>query len=47
MLEGTKKFDDVNRNNIHRGNVNRRITVNKWHSQFFPLLSLYIYIKLQ
>ena len=24
---GNKKFDDVNRNNVNRGDVNRRITV--------------------
>ena len=26
-LEGTKKFDDVNRNNVNRGDINGGITV--------------------
>ena len=28
-VRGNKKFDDVNRNNFNRDNVNRRITANK------------------
>ena len=27
-VRGNKKFDDVNRNNVNRGDINRSITVN-------------------
>ena len=30
QIEGTKKFDDVNRNNVNQGDANQKITVKKF-----------------
>ena len=45
-VRGNKKFDDVDRNNVNRGDVNLRITVLFYKlSEIFILYELYVYFQ--